>query len=331
MTKQTEVTINGVSYDTHTGMRVHINTGSQQPARTAQYRSSPSNAVHKKTLSRTQTLNRAHVKSPIKKTSNLLKQTKPMMQDIAPKRSPMIQKFAPSVHKKVTAAPQRLTHDIAPVTHPIQHKVAERQAVKQQASQTSAPAQQPAPIKPAKDIKHSAIEKALHNSKDSANKKIKKQSFFKRHPRLLNISSASLAVVMLGGYLTYVNLPNISVRVAAAQAGIAATYPTYTPSGYSLNGPVAFADGQVSMKFASNVGPQNYTVKQVKSSWDSSALLENYVAPSSSDSYQTLSDSGLTIYTYGNSAAWVNGGILHTIDGEASLSPDQVRKIATSM
>ena len=341
MTKQTDVTINGVSYDARTGMRRSAATPVAQarPAAVPQRHVAPS-AVHKQTLSRTQTLNRRHVAAPVKKAVPI-KKTGPLMNDITAKRSPMIQKFAPSIHSPQTSASKRpvITNDLtAPIAHPVQQAAASRVAEKRQAapkvspvsSVQPAPKQPAAPIPTAQEVKKSSLEKALKNSA-KASKKTKKKSFFQRHPRLMSVSSASLAIVMLGGYLTYVNLPNISVRVAAAQAGIAATYPSYKPSGYSLNGPVAYSDGQVSMKFAANVGPQNFTVKQVKSSWDSSALLENYVAPSSSDDYQTVSDSGLTIYTYGNNAAWVNGGILHTIEGDASLSSEQVRKIATSM
>ena len=59
--------------------------------------------------------------------------------------------------------------------------------------------------------------------------------------------------------------------------------------------------------------------------------LENYVKEKSHDEYSTAQEKGLTIYNYGSNAAWVSGGILYTIDGDAPLSPDQIRKIATSV
>ena len=85
------------------------------------------------------------------------------------------------------------------------------------------------------------------------------------------------------------------------------------------------------MKFAANGGPQNYTVTQTKSSWDSTAVLDNYVTPRAGVSYIPYTERGLTIYTYGNNAAWVNGGILYTIEGNAPLSSEQIRHIATSL
>jgi hypothetical protein len=140
-----------------------------------------------------------------------------------------------------------------------------------------------------------------------------------------------IGLLLLTGYFTYINLPNLSVRVAAAQAGIDATYPEYRPVGYRLNGPVAYKNGEVSMNFASNSGPVSFSLNQSKSSWDSSALLEKYVNPKSDGKYATYSDDGLTIYTYGTDAAWVNGGILYTVDGSAMLSNEQIRRMATSM
>jgi hypothetical protein len=45
----------------------------------------------------------------------------------------------------------------------------------------------------------------------------------------------------------------------------------------------------------------------------------------------TYSERGLTVYTYGSKAAWVNGGILYTLNGNAPLNSDQILKIASSM
>jgi len=329
MSKQKMITINGVVYDAHTGMRL---SGDELPNSRAD---THSQQLHK-TQARTQTLNRTHVKSPHEPHFSA-KTQKP----IHIERSPMIQKFAASTSTAPSTKPSgRMISDISPLKHPLQTKAAERMTHKKLTSAQSAgsnvklhrieaePSRTGSQPKPAHEIKRHSIEKALQHAKPP---KREKKSFAKRHPRLISVSSASLAILLLGGYLTYLNLPNISTRVAAAQAGIAATYPSYQPSGYSLNGPVTYSEGQVSMKFAANVGPQTFTVNQLKSNWDSTALLENYVEQASEGDYQTLTDSGLTIYAYSGDAAWVNGGIVHIIQGDAPLSPDQVRRIATSM
>ena len=65
--------------------------------------------------------------------------------------------------------------------------------------------------------------------------------------------------------------------------------------------------------------------------WDSSAVLENYVREKAGSDYTISTTGGLTIYSYNAGAAWVNGGILYTITGDAPLSADQIEHVATSL
>ena len=149
--------------------------------------------------------------------------------------------------------------------------------------------------------------------------------------RRLSIAGAMVALLAFGGYLTYHNMPAIATRMAAAQAGINASFPSYQPSGYSLAGGISQQQGSVLMKFAANAGPGTFTLTQSRSDWDSSAVLANYVLPSFGRNFATTTSHGLTIYSTHNAAAWVNGGILYTIKGNAPLSSEQVARIAASM
>lgn len=149
--------------------------------------------------------------------------------------------------------------------------------------------------------------------------------------RRLSIAGAMVALLAFGGYLTYHNMPAIATRMAAAQAGINASFPSYQPSGYSLAGGISQQQGSVLMKFAANAGPGTFTLTQSRSDWDSSAVLANYVLPSFGRNFATTTSRGLTIYSTHNAAAWVNGGILYTIKGNAPLSSEQVERIAASM
>jgi len=312
------VTINGKEYDVHTGMPVDAVAPAQPQKSAAPHHATtprPSHVVHQ-TVQKSQTLNRRTVKKSGPTVSSHA-QPKPRA-DIV--RHTSIAKFAPHPSGDV----KKVAADIAHVPHPIVQN-----AHKKQAAMKAAPAVQPAP-KPAAAIKQEAVEQSLaaapsHSASHQQHDKPK------RYPRLLSVASASLALLLLGGYFTYLNMPSLSVRVAAAQAGVNASYPSYHPDGYSLNGPVAYAQGEVKMKFASNAGPQNFTVSQSKTSWDSSAVLDNYIREKAGDNYITYDEHGLTIYTYGGNAAWVNGGVLYTITGDAPLSGDQIRHIATSM
>lgn len=153
-----------------------------------------------------------------------------------------------------------------------------------------------------------------------------------RSRRIVSIGATCLALLLLGGYLTYLNMPNLSIRVAAIQAGIDATLPNYQPENYQLHGPVAYSGGTVKLAYrANNDANKKYTVTQQASTWNSQAALDNYVTDDSKGDYRINSIQGLTVYTYNNKAVWVNGGILYIIDGSAPLSAQQLDRIASSM
>lgn len=302
------ITINGQRYDAVTGLPIakKPSTPTKRLTQAADIHAAPQ---------RSKTLVRRSTKKPVAHPV-MPRRTPGKSMDFAP-RSNNITKFAahPKPSPVVTSTP-----DIPAIAHPVVAK-----AHKQHAART-APVAPTAPAS-SKAIKEEAIVQAL--AKPAV--KHKRKNFFQRHPRLLSIGSISIVVAVLAGYLTYTNIPSISVKVAATQAGIDATYPEYRPDGYSLDGPVTFSDGQVTINFASNSGTSKFAIKQAKSSWDSTAVLDNIVRAKVGEKYITSQERGLTIYTFGGNAAWVNGGILYTIDGNAPLSGEQIRRIATSL
>lgn len=212
-------------------------------------------------------------------------------------------------------------NDIRPATtHPMMKKAHAR-------IQEKSVQQRPAATTPAAVLKKQAIDEAM----DKAPKhKAPPMRRAKRAPKLISLASMALSLLLLAGYFTYINLPNISVRVAANQAGVNASYPGYKPDGYRLAG-VNYDKGSVSLEFAANAGPHNFTITQQQTSWDSTAVKENYVKQNWGDDVVPYSERGLTIYAHKGNAAWVNGGILYTITGDAPLSTSQVRSIATSL
>jgi hypothetical protein len=212
------------------------------------------------------------------------------------------------------------------VHHPIVKRVHQTQAGRKQAVHSAKTSQ---PVQSASVLKNAIVNEAVQNAPKHHAKQHKHGA--SKRLKLLSIVCGCAALMLFGGYLTYLNAPNLSVRVAGAQAGIDASYPSYHPDGYRLNGPVAFSEGEVSMKFVANSGTGSYTLEQSKSNWDSNALLENYIKRESGDNYSVSQEKGITVYNYKNQAAWVSGGILYTIKGNANLSPDQIRKIATSV
>lgn len=311
MSEEKLVTINGQRYDAHTGLPI------TQPKRAViskkPTKPTPAATIHASTQ-RSKTLIRRLTKKPAIVPRP---QTAGQTMDIA--RSSKIARFAPHPVAK-TAPVTSSTPDIAARPHPITAKVYAQHAKNHVVA---------APVeKTSRQIKEEAIEAALAKPLP---KPPKKKSFFKRYPKFISITTVSIVVIILGAYLTYVNIPSLSVKVAAVQAGINATYPDYRPDGYSINGPVTFNEGEVTINFAANTGSSKFTITQKKSMLDSSAVLDNIVRKEAGEAYNTSQEGGLTIYTYKGNAAWVNAGILYTIKGDAPLSGEQIRRIATSL
>ena len=321
MTKQT-ISVNGTVYDAQTGMPLRVERGNAITPR-------QHNARHMHTQpQRSKTLNRKYVrreaKEPAPKATNqttnptIITRPKPVRAP-ATTQSEQITHFTKPTPKQITP----VTVDLAPTKHHLAERASIRMSAKRPAERM---------VKPSQVLKQEAISQASAKMQPKSLKKdIKPAKKHRSIGRFLSIASASLAILVLGGYLTYLNMPALSTRVAASQAGISASYPSYQPSGYSLNGPITYQQGSVTMKFAANGGPQNFTLSQTRSDWDSSAVLENYVSPQAGKNYTTTTTGGLTIYAYGSNAVWVNNGILYTISGNATLSGDQIQRIATSL
>lgn len=281
-------------------------------------------SVHQKPQ-KSQTLHRAALKRPMP-----LRQLQPVPVKI---EADYAKSAAPTAHHAITRfgtpMARRDTEHVAitvaapeqpPRIHPVVAKVVANQ-----------PAVMPAQPQNSKELKEALIRERLAEAQPNTEHHAKHhRRSLRSQPRLATILMSSLALLLLAGYLTYINLPNISMRVAATRAGIAANYPNYNPDGYHFAGPITYQPGEVNIAFKSNTNARSFNIKQKASSWDSQAVLDNYVSKQTG-TYLTYQERGLTIYSYSNHAAWVNGGLLYTIDGDAPLSSDQLLHIATSM
>jgi len=310
------VKINGQLYDAVTGLPVTAKKEATTPAEAKSARTKTAASSVHAAPQRSQTLHRRATKKP-----GPAKRPQPgRHMDIS--RSKNVARFAP--HPVVTEAPvESVIPDVPAATHPVAKRATAKVATKKQKAVTASP----------KQIKDAAIAAALTKpkttKKEAAAKKPRKKLF--RRSRKFTVLVA-LAFVLLGAaLLTYVNLPSITVAFASAQSGIAARYPKYVPDGYGLSQPVTFSDGKVTLKFTAHSGTGEYSITQEKSTWDSSAVLENVVRKESGDNYITTQERGLTYYSFDGNAAWVNGGVLYTIMSDAPLSTDQIRRIATSL
>jgi hypothetical protein len=150
-------------------------------------------------------------------------------------------------------------------------------------------------------------------------------------PRVVSTAAFAFAFLVIGGFFAYQNIPGMTMRLAAARSGVQGHLPGYSPSGFNLNGGIAYRPGQITINYKSNSDNRNFKVSQENSTWDSQTLLDNYVVASRKD-YQTVQDKGKTIYIYDSSdATWVDGGIWYRIEGDSSLNSDQLLRLAASL
>lgn len=155
--------------------------------------------------------------------------------------------------------------------------------------------------------------------------------FITRRRQVAPVLAVLAIVVALGGYITYLNVPTIAVRIAASRAGVEAQLPNYRPPGYALDGLVDYSQGQLTIRFNAENDRGYVNLSQRRTQWDPQTLLENYVTPKSAN-FIPFNQNGLTIYIYeGNNAAWINNGIFYTLEGENQLSQDQILKMAASL
>ena len=193
----------------------------------------------------------------------------------------------------------------------------------------------------AKELKDQAIKKALMSAATASTTeqqtaKAQKSSKGMGKMRfgfgrvMLALSCAAAAVFAIA-YFVNLNMPDISLRVAAMQTGIDATYPGYVPRDYNISS-ITSEDAKITLEFSNSSNNTKFTLTEEASSWDSNALLTNYVKEAYKDNYTIVREQGLTIYISESSAAWVNGGIVYKLNANPGvLTNKHIRSIAVSL
>jgi hypothetical protein len=215
-----------------------------------------------------------------------------------------------SQHNPDTPGSHQATHHIAHtavqtgVSHPEQHHAT--------------------PVQHHRDIFEAAIAKA-NSHEQPAHHQPKSRS---RRRRLANTMAVIGAFLVIGGFIGYLNMPNLELRVASFQAGFGAQMPGYTPTGFALRGGVERAGNTVSMQYQS--GEHAYTITQQPSDWNSQTLVENTLALGGD--HKTVQSGGRTIYIYDDhNAVWVDGNVRYDVTGNAPLSEKDIASLATSL
>ncbi|MBR2709596.1 hypothetical protein IKE72_00775 [Candidatus Saccharibacteria bacterium] len=226
--------------------------------------------------------------------------------------------------------------------HPMQKSANEK--MRARANMQSTASTQSASSMSAQELKEQAIKKALMNAsqmEDSTTKKEKKVKESKKvkkvtgmhfgFGRVLIALACAATAVMAIVYFVNLNMPDISLSVAAMQNGVNAAYPSYIPRDYNVSS-VTSENGKVTMVFNNSTENKSFTLVEENSSWDSNALMNNFVKSEYGENYSVVKEQGLTLYISGSNAAWVNGGNLYKIIAQnGTLTNKQIKSIAVSL
>lgn len=245
-------------------------------------------------------------------TAPLNRQSQPVVQPI-PRQKP-----------RLNSQPNLLQHDVDyHIEHPIARSAQNRQASRQATNQAPV-------LKTAREIKEEVIAETLAAAPNHHKKQVKPPTLWGK-AKLIGGLSAGLISAMILTYAAYTHIPSLSIGVVNARVGVQANYPGYIPDGYRIDGPISGQDGQVQINFKSTTNDTSFKLIQVNSTWDSDALLSNYVKEKSNNHYQTDTERGIVIYSFSHGGAWMNGGILHVVEGTAQLNPEQIKRMAISL
>lgn len=180
--------------------------------------------------------------------------------------------------------------------------------------------------------KNAAVNQALAQATPKAAKSTSFWSLIKPTKWLLAIG---IIVVLILGLLIYLNWPTLNLALVSRRADLKVAAPSYQPTDYKFSSSTSNRKGQIIL-YLTNQNHQTITIAQEKSSWDSDAVLDNFVKPEVGDNYTIYRDQGLTIYTYQkeghlNRLVWVNGGLLYQITADVKVPGEQLRRLATSL
>ncbi len=294
---------------------------------------------HRKVQAST-TLNRKYTKRPAKSTDVMVRRSSKAEQVSDVMRSPKVQHFSSQAVAPMTKVE---TEPIAPATvHPMQQSATMRMQARKNSSTQKSLSASVATVSgiTAKELKDQAIKKALaqaekvktttNEQKTRSKKKKSSVMHFGVGRVLLALSCAATAVFAIV-YFVNLNMPDVSLKVAAMQTGIDPTYPNYVPRDYSVSS-ITSQDGRIDIIFYNSTANSSFTLTEEKSSWDTSALESNFVKSEYGENYTLIREQGLSIYINGSNAAWVNGGIVYKITANNGvLTNKQIRSIATSL
>lgn len=243
-------------------------------------------------------------------------------------KSTLVSKFGKNYSKKPQLSPN-LKVQQAPNSHS-SHK-ANEPSLKNPVHQIDSSAAVP--------VKRSVFEDHLLKANSHQQKPVKKAHRSKRianklriSPKIVSVSAGVFAILLLGGFFAYQNVPSIGMRIAASKAGFSGKLPSNVPAGYAFKSPINAEPNNIALTYKSRSDDRQFIIVQRPTNWSSESLLTNYLLDSQFR-YQVYRDKGLTVYIYnGSNATWVDKGVWYSVTSpDSALSSEQLLELASSI
>lgn len=179
-------------------------------------------------------------------------------------------------------------------------------------------------------LKELAIKKALRSASKDPEPTAHPHKLHFGLGRIVLAFACTTAAIFALFYFINANA-GLSIVNAAKEAGIEISGSPKVPTGFDLTDIVS-EEGKLTLNYSNPSIKASFSIVEERSSWDSNALLTNYVKPTYDDNFTIVRENGLTIYVSDSNAAWVSGRIVHKIiTHSGSLTKKQIRTIAASL
>ncbi|MBR2836980.1 hypothetical protein IKE79_01330 [Candidatus Saccharibacteria bacterium] len=202
-----------------------------------------------------------------------------------------------------------------------------------QARQASAPAPVYQPVT-GKQMKETAIEKALASAKHESKKsKRKKPERLKFGAKRVVLALACAGVAAFGiVYLIDTNSSTAQMKVAAMQTGIEASYPSYVPRGFDLSD-ITSENGKITMNFRNAETGDAFTLIEEQLTGNGDDALEKYIKSNYGKDYTVVQEAGAPVhYVSGSDATWISNGIIYKLKMiSGSFTKKQIKTIVASV
>lgn len=178
------------------------------------------------------------------------------------------------------------------------------------------------------DIFEQAIQNATHYVDIAAHKAHYKKKA-RRHT--VSVAAGTLALMIIGGFMTYINTPGLQLKIAGVRAGVATNTPHFAASGFRYNG-VAVEGNRRVIGLTTNSG--DFALTQESTSWTGDQMIEHVsaVQADGTPTYRTVHVGNDTAYRLNDTsqATWVKNGTWYQLSGKTPLSDDQLRALVAN-